>query len=204
MQRTWLPSFAGVIVIMGVLACGSDPDESDDDTGESSGTDSGSNTGMTSNSTTLTTTSTASTTDSTSTSADTGPGDTSSADTTSDGTEATTDPDTSGTDTGTSDGSSSGEPPADAYPACMADEDCSEPYTLCWPPKNFGTPNFCTLECTDAGECPVPTSGEATPVCEGPPDTNICVLDCTEGECPDGMNCVDIFGDGEFMRCTRM
>jgi hypothetical protein len=54
----------------------------------------------------------------------------------------------------------------------------------------------------DDVDCPEPMSGGAVPVCEGPPGTDTCVLDCTDGMCPDGMDCVDVFGDGMFMRCT--
>ena len=85
----------------------------------------------------------------------------------------------------------------------MEDDDCTDPYTVCWPPMDFGTPNYCTLECESEDDCPVPDSGTATTVCEGPPGTDICALDCTEGECPDGMTCVDLFGNGAFMRCSR-
>jgi hypothetical protein len=46
----------------------------------------------------------------------------------------------------------------------------------------------------------VPSTGTAVPVCEGPPDTNICVLDCTDAECPDGMTGVEVFN---LMRCIR-
>ena len=52
------------------------------------------------------------------------------------------------------------------------------------------------VPCTEA------TSGEAVPVCEGPPGTNVCILDCSEGECPTGMECIDVFGNGMFLRCV--
>ena len=207
MTRAWLGSLAGVLWMLS--ACGSDVDEADIDTEESSGSDSGSNTSPTSDPTMTTMTTMTSLTDasadgSESTDVDTGTPDTGSNDTgssggSSDGTE-TTDADTSGTDS-TGDGSSSGGPVGDDYPTCMGDDECSDPYTLCWPPMDFGAPNFCTLECEDAKDCPVPTGGDAVPVCEGPPDTNVCVLDCTEGDCPEGMACIDVFGDGNFMRC---
>ena len=187
------------------LACGPDLDEVGGGSGDGSGSSSGSttNTTMPTTNTTMPTT-TQSTADGTS---GTGPLDTGpSSATGTGGPDATTDEpatSTSGTTAGTSEGSSSGEPPGESYPGCMDDADCPEPYALCWPPIDFGTPNFCTLECGNAGECPVATSGTATPVCEGPPGTDICVLDCSMGECPDGMTCVDIFGNGDFLRCTR-
>ncbi len=197
MNRPWLGSFVGSMLL--VLACG-------DDGGEGEETDDGTGTG-----TTMMTTTNPSTTSPTGSASATGTStgeDTESADTgsSSDPTtgEVATDTDPSGTgstgSTGaTEDGSGTGTPGGD-YPACEMDEDCSDPYTMCWPPENFGMPNFCTLECEDAEtDCPVPTSGTAVPVCEGPPDTNICVLDCTDGECPDGMECIEVF---MLMRCS--
>jgi hypothetical protein len=150
-------------------------------------------------STTTDTTTTASTTDDTTTTTETTDPDTSG---TSDPSTETTDPDTSATGSESTSAATTGEP-AEEYPACAQDDECEDPYSLCWPPEQFGTPNFCTLPCESAKECPVPTTGEAVPVCEGPPDQDICVLDCTDGECPDGMTCVDVFNDGNFLRCTR-
>lgn len=188
---------------MVVLACG--PDLSEVDGG---GGGSGSSSGSTTNTTMPATTNTTEATSNASAdgTGSTGPLDTGpSSATSSGGPDATTDE--PGTSTGgtasTSDGSTSGEPPGESYPGCIEDADCPDPYTLCWPPIDFGTPNFCTLECGDAGDCPLPTSGTATTVCEGPPGTDICVLDCSMGDCPDGMSCVDIFGNGAFLRCTR-
>jgi hypothetical protein len=118
--------------------------------------------------------------------------------------EATTDPGTTTTATaGTTEGGSSGEPPGESYPGCMAVEECPAPYTLCWPPPEIAPPNFCTLACSDAGQCPLPTSGAATPVCEDLPSIDICVLDCSAGVCPDGMFCLDVFGNGDYLRCFR-
>lgn len=200
MVRLWLGSFASV---MAVLACRVDTSGVGD--GSAGHTDTGStSTGATSNPTTSATTDASA--DGTSTGvgetgpADTGPADTGPGDTGSEAT--TTDPETSGT-SATSGDSSSGELPDDSYPPCMEDDDCVAPYTLCWPSVDYGTPNFCTHECGDADECPVPTSGDATPSCEGPPQIDVCVLDCSVGECPGDMTCTDVFGDGNFMRCTR-
>jgi hypothetical protein len=194
MHRRWLGSLAGALML--ALGCG-------DDNGEGDGTDEGtgteSSTGTTPTTTTASTmtasTMTASTT-ATSSSTSTGPD----TDTGSTGTSVTGDvtSDTDSSDTGS--GSSSTGTPVDDYPSCEADEDCSDPYTLCWPPMEFGTPNYCTVECEDAeADCPVPTSGTAVPVCEGPPGTDICSLDCTDGDCPDGMDCIEIF---MLMRCS--
>jgi hypothetical protein len=205
MTRPWLGSFATVMMML--LACGDDVDEAGDGgTGDSSSSE-GSNTNPTTDPSATNPSTDPSADGSETTDNDTGPDDTGPTETgstggSSDGSE-TTNADTSATDSmGDSGSSSSGEPPSADYPMCMSDDDCSDPYTLCWPPEKFGEPTFCTLECEAADECPVPSTGEAVPVCEGPPGTNICALDCTEGECPDGMECVDIFGNGAFMRCT--
>lgn len=195
MTRPWFGLSSTVIVL--ALACGPDTGGIGGGSAEDSGSGSGSDTATTSMNPTVTA--------STNGSAD-GTGSTGVADGSSTSTGVTTDPGTttSGDTMGTTDeGSSSGGPPAESYPGCMVDEDCSDPYTLCWPPPEVGTPNFCTTECTDPGDCPEPTSGDATPVCEGPPGTDICVLDCSMGDCPDDMECTDIFGDGAFLRCTR-
>lgn len=188
--------------------CTSDKNEAGGETeGETDtdGTDSNSSDSMTASNTSPSTTmpsTTNSSADGTTTTTDT-------ADTGSESAEVTTDPDgtttgetTSSTTTGAS-SSSTGEPVAEDYPACTADDECSDPYTLCWPPENVATPNFCTLECEDADDCPIPSTGTATPVCEGPPGTDVCVLNCADAECPDGMTCVDIFNNGAFLRCTR-
>lgn len=210
LRPTFLFSFAGLLSI--ALACGgavqgtvTDGSSSTTDASTTESTDS-TTTGTTTTASTEPTTSGATgtgtdSTTSTSTSPTTGTTTTDSGTTTSDGTTSTT----GTTDTGTSSsGSSTTGGVSDDYPACAADEDCSEPYTMCWPPMDFGMPNFCTLPCAGPDECPVPATGTATPVCEGPPGNNVCILDCTEGECPDGMSCVDVFGNGQFMRCTRM
>ena len=188
-------------LVMLVLACG-DPEEG------GTATDDGTSTGSSTSPSTTASTTTPSTSSATASSSATGTStgeDTESTEPGSTGTSTSgevatdTDPATTGS-TGAS-SSSTGEPAA-SYPSCMMDDDCSEPYTVCWPTEMFGVPNFCTLECGNEKDCPAPTSGEAVPICEGPPDILICVLDCTDGACPTGMDCTDIFGDGEFMRCT--
>ncbi len=193
MNRRWLGSLLGSMFL--VTACG-------DDGGEGTGTDDGTGTGTTMMTTTNPTT-TSPTASSSATGTSTGMN-TESADTGSSSGEPTTDTDTSGSgstgSTGDTEGSSSSGnvTPGDDYPPCEADEDCSDPYTTCWPPGFMS--NFCTLECQDAEtDCPVPTSGTAVPVCEGPPGTDICTLDCSEGECPDGMDCIEVFN---LMRCS--
>lgn len=198
-QRAWFRSFAGVIVL--ALGCGDDGGTGGTETEDGSGTGSGSSTvTMTTAGTTMTTTN--GTADGTGTT-EAPPG------TSSDGGDATAGSDdaTAGTTAGTtgdgtagSEGSTTGGSPGADYPSCMSDDDCEDPYTLCWPAMEFGTPVFCTVECETADTCPVPSTGTATPICEGPPDTNICVLDCTDAECPDGMTCVEVFN---LMRCTR-
>ncbi len=201
MQRTRL----GAVALLVVTACTLDTSGDGVGTGDgsSSGTGDPTTTSASTTGPTTSATSTATTTTTTTTTASTGTDD-SSGTTASTGSESSTDPDTSATDSSSGgESSSSGEPPSDDYPACMADEDCEKPYSLCWPPDDFGTPNFCTLECASSDDCPVPSTGSAVPLCEGPPDQDVCVLDCEDGDCPTGMGCVDIFGDGNFMRCTR-
>ena len=85
----------------------------------------------------------------------------------------------------------------------MDDDECPEPYTLCWSPIDFGIPisSFCTSTCMGDDECPMPTSGTATPVCEELPRYGICLLDCSRGDCPEGMTCVDVLG---YVRCARL
>lgn len=199
MTRYWLGLPSAVIVL--ALACGPNAGGVGSGDGDSSGSGSGSGSETATSSMNPTVTATTNgSADGTGSTGSTGVVDGSSTSVTTD--PGTTDP---GTTTGATDGgSSSGGPPPDSYPGCMVDEDCSDPYNLCWPPPEFGTPNFCTLECVDAGDCPEASSGGATPVCEGPPGTDICVLDCSMGDCPDGMDCVDIFGNGAFLRCVRL
>lgn len=194
-----------LVLTVGLTACGDDVDESNDDDDESTGTDSGEDTNTMTDPTAMTMTDpTGVSVDGSSSGGpeDTGPDETDTGPGTETG-DSTTDPDDSGsgTDGSTGEDSSTGTPPGGEYPMCMSDDDCSDPYTLCWPPEKFGMPVYCTLECESADDCPVPSTGEAVPVCEGPPGTDICSLDCTGGvACPDGMTCVEIFMD--FERCT--
>ena len=191
MTRILGASLSSVIVL--VLAC--QPDSSGAD-GSAEGSSSGSGTDATTNQmTTATSNGSAEGTGSSGAPSDSsGPGDTTAEPATG----------TSGDTTATTDATSTGEPPGESYPACMEAEECSEPYELCWPPPEFDTPNFCTIACEEPRECPEATSGTAVPVCEGPPDAaTVCVLDCSRGECPDGMDCTDILGDGALLRCTR-
>jgi hypothetical protein len=107
--------------------------------------------------------------------------------------------------TGTSRGedSSSGGTDPIAYPPCAAAEPrCPEPYEGCIEPMGGAVGNACTLYCGDASECPLPDSGGATVVCAAPmmmPD--FCQLDCSQGECPAGMECVGLGPMGQALRC---
>lgn len=127
-----------------------------------------------------------------------GGGDATSTGAATDGADSSTGDPTSGSD-------SSGGGGEAAYPACQPDADpvCPKPYELCWPEggPGGGGNNFCTIECESPDDCPQPTSGEAVPVCEGPPGTDVCILDCSKGACPDDMECVDVFDNGMFLRC---
>lgn len=131
-----------------------------------------------------------------------------------DGTGSTSSPggttsDTVGTSTGDTaepttavEGSSSGgdELP---YPPCTLDQDpvCPLPYEECY---DLLVPDYtvCTMPCQEDGECPVPTSGDAVPVCAGQNDDQ-CVLECAGGAtCPDGMECQMAGPAGMFERCV--
>lgn len=161
------------------------------------GSDSGSSgtEGSTSNSgtTTATTASTVATSDADGTTTSTPDTTTGPMDTTAEG--------SSGEPPGT-DSSSSGEPPGAAYPACEAgDMPCPEPYTFCVSPGDFG--NWCSFECMDATECPEPDTGSAEVICGGPPmQPTRCELDCSNGDCPDGMDCVGLGPMGQAERCV--
>jgi hypothetical protein len=87
----------------------------------------------------------------------------------------------------------------DAYPWCSpinftacADGDWRLRYIDCTDPEPSGC--MCLLPCTIDADCPVPTTGNAVPVCE---DAEACSLSCAGGEtCPDGMTCSDVvFGE---------
>jgi hypothetical protein len=125
-------------------------------------------------------------------------------DTSAEGTTGT--PDTDGTE-----GTTGGEPTGPAYPPCAPDQDpvCPEPYEQCVElgggPGGGGNAEgmWCTIPCEDAAECPVPDSGTAEVICGGPPmQPTRCELDCSMGECPDGMDCVGLGPMGQVMRCA--
>lgn len=105
-------------------------------------------------------------------------------------------------------GSSSGEPPGVSYPPCEPmDPPCPEPYDLCIAPGGGGggvpMGNWCSLGCMDAGDCPAPTSGTAEPACGGPPGQDtVCQLDCSDGDCPDGMECVALGPMAQVQLCV--
>ncbi|MEM7154150.1 MAG: hypothetical protein AAF799_14980 [Myxococcota bacterium] len=97
---------------------------------------------------------------------------------------------------------SSGDPPPDgSYPSC-AERDCPEPYDVCFEPGGGDLGDWCTFECEGNDECPDPSSGTATPLCAGPPGQDICLLDCSKGDCPDGMICIGLGMGGNAMRCA--
>ena len=107
--------------------------------------------------------------------------------------ETTTEP-TEGTE-------STGGEPVDYPPCTEMDPQCPPPYEVCY---EFSGPNHsvCTQPCMQDDECPVPTTGDATPVCAGQ-DGDQCLLNCANGAtCPDGMECLDIGEMGMFFRCA--
>lgn len=168
------------------LGCGDDS-PAGDDTGSETGGSSSSTTAMT----------TASTMPMTSDGTSTGPGESS-----GDSTAGPGDSTTAGTSEGdsTTAGSSDSGGSDPLYPPCAPDMDpvCPEPYLACY---DFA-PGYsaCTSPCENAGDCPVPDTGDAEVVCAGMM-MNQCLLDCSGGAtCPDGMECVPVAG-GMFNRC---
>lgn len=72
----------------------------------------------------------------------------------------------------------------ETYQMCADDADC--PMTDC-----SGFLGYCSLDCMgDAGNCPMPATGNIEPICGGMMD-NRCLLPCGGGGdmCPDGMSC---------------
>jgi hypothetical protein len=101
----------------------------------------------------------------------------------------------------TESGSSSSGGEEGLYPPCMLDEDpvCDPPYEECYDAVAGFT--ACTLPCTEDGDCPQPTTGDAPAVCAGAGNDQ-CVIDCAGGAtCPDGMECQDAGPGGMFQRC---
>jgi hypothetical protein len=132
-------------------------------------------------------------------------GDTTSAEVTSSPPGDTTTEGSSSGQPGSEGSSSGGEPAGPAYPPCAPDQDppCPEPYDQCIAPGGGDLGNWCSIACNDATECPVPDSGTAVVVCGGPPmQPTRCLLDCSMGECPDGMSCIGVGPGGNFMVCA--
>lgn len=114
-------------------------------------------------------------------------------------TDATTSTTSGSTTSGGSSSDSGGEMPT--YPPCMLGMDpvCPRPYDNCYESL---APEYtaCSVTCMDDADCPLPTTGDAVPVCAGQMDDQ-CVLDCADAAvCPDGMECRDVAG-GMFLRC---
>ncbi len=175
-----------IVMTLVAMACGPDAGGGDATTeGSSSGGASSSGDVMTSSGPPMTSVGTSN-----------GEGSTSSADVTTDTPGDTTAVADSGS--ATSGESSTGEPPAVTYPQCEpVDPPCPEPYERCAQVGGGGAGgglgSWCTLGCMDASECPDPSSGTAVPACGGPPGQDpFCQLDCSRGECPDGMECVGV------------
>ena len=67
---------------------------------------------------------------------------------------------------------------------------CRDDELFCdaYPDAQFAELSVCTGECAANEDCPQPSSGDATVICDGDPAA--CVLECADGEtCPDGMTC---------------
>lgn len=111
--------------------------------------------------------------------------DASSEGTTSEGIGSTGDPGS------TSDASSTGNSTAlgGPYDACQADTDC-EPDLRC-----SAVAGYCTPACDMAVmDCPLPSSGDATPNCVKSSRGSLCRLSCSDATvCPERMFCNDTF-----------
>lgn len=202
MQQTMRSVRHGWLIGMLAVGLGCGPEAESDsggsgssETGEAS-TSGSSTTATTMNGTTAAMTSSAS-------------GDTTSADTTSTPPVDTSAEGSTGPAGTESSGSSGGEPTGPAYPPCAPDMDpvCPEPYEQCVElgggPGGGAEGSWCTNPCEDVAECPVPETGTAEVVCAGPPmQETRCELDCSMGECPDGMGCVGLGPMGQVMRCA--
>jgi hypothetical protein len=88
---------------------------------------------------------------------------------------------------------STSTPMGDPYEFCLDDTECTYPQATCMY-DSWALP-VCNPACSGPlaiDECPPPTSGEAVPACRDIAGGEWgCVLDCTDGECPEGMVCSD-------------
>lgn len=98
---------------------------------------------------------------------------------------------TGSTGAGSSSTSGGGEQ-GDIYDDCP-DNECLDAFECTTVPPDFpdAGANWCTQACDPKGDpCPDAASGTATPVCAFFGGSPQCALDCSDGDCPDGMECI--------------
>lgn len=112
---------------------------------------------------------------------------------------STTDPGTEATTEPAGESSSTGDPALPYYVDCDNSDQCGPNGTCVGFDYGEGIANICYVSC-DLGECPVPESGTADPICIGV--YNGCGLDCgNDAECPGGMECYYLVNFG-VSRCA--
>ncbi|MEM6997237.1 MAG: hypothetical protein AAF721_42425 [Myxococcota bacterium] len=121
-------------------------------------------------------------------------------DTSSQTTDGTTGP-ASGTTEDGGMGNPGVQPNAGMYSECSQFDACPpliDPICLSTGPL-FG---FCTIECNASNQCDPPPGETTTAVCD--PALGYCMLDCSAGSCPTGLDCVvGDLGAGVVSRCLE-
>lgn len=114
-------------------------------------------------------------------------------------TATTTDGSSSSSSSSTGDGSSAESSSDLPYAPCPnGDEDCPPGWDECIDVADGAS--WCAHDCDQPDDCEVPATGDAEVVCAGP-SGHSCALDCSDGQtCPDGMACVELFGN--VVRCV--
>lgn len=135
---------------------------------------------------------------------DTGVGTAGSDGSTSDASGPTTGGTTAATDATTGDdgmGNPGVQPGIGMYSECSMFDACAplvDPICLSTGPV-FG---FCTVACNASNECDAPPGDTTTAVCDAA--TGYCMLDCSDGSCPIGLDCVaGDLGGGVVSRCLE-
>lgn len=161
-----------------IIACPGEGGDTDSDPTTGPGTGSASSTSEPSGTTNQPTTGTSSTTTTGTSGDNTVSGGTSGDNTVSSG-------DTSG-DASTGSSTTTGTP-AGPYGPCSRPEDC-EPTLHCVQLYNYCSPN-----CRESPDCPLPASGDAAPNCTDSSGGSYCRLPCSGSTiCPDDMTCIQV------------
>ncbi|MBN1655574.1 MAG: hypothetical protein JXA30_17535 [Deltaproteobacteria bacterium] len=77
------------------------------------------------------------------------------------------------------------ETPTSVYGPCIEDQ-CSEGQQCV--EVTSGAGSFCSISCEQTEQCPEPAEGTAVKRCST--ENNMCRINCSEGDCPEGMECV--------------